>query len=63
MSLFSWPLRLATQIQAGNALLVKLSATPGNTGRADELARLLEVDPLDCEFERTRLIFEDDNGL
>lgn len=58
------PMILKTDwLEAGNALLVKLSATPGNTGRADELARLLEVDPLDCEFERTRLIFEDDNGL
>jgi len=44
------------------ALRVLMTATPGNTGRPDELVRFLELDPSDCEFERTSLIFEDDHG-
>jgi radical SAM-linked protein len=46
-------------MEASNVLKVRLSATPGNTGRPDDLVRLLGIDPLDCEFERTKLIFED----
>lgn len=49
-------------LEAGKVLKVRLSATPGNTGRPDELVRLLQIDPLDCDFERTNLIFEDGDG-
>ena len=49
-------------LEAGKLLKVRLSATPGNTGRPDELVRLLGIDPLDCDFERTNLIFEDGDG-
>lgn len=44
------------------ALKLRMSATPGNTGRPDDLVRLLGLDPLDCAYERTNLIFEDNNG-
>lgn len=57
------PMILKTEwLEAGKVLLVRLSATPGNTGRPDELVRLLGIDPLDCNFERTKLIFEDGDG-
>ncbi len=45
-----------------NSLKVRMSATPGNTGRPDELVCHLGVDPLDCDFERLALIFEDSDG-
>jgi radical SAM-linked protein len=44
------------------ALRVRMSATPGNTGRPDDLVRFLDIDPADCEFERISLIFEDEHG-
>lgn len=44
------------------ALKVRMSATPGNTGRPDDLVRQLVVDPLDCDFERIALIFEESHG-
>jgi len=57
------PMILKTEwLEAGKVLKVRLSATPGNTGRPDELVRLLGIDPLDCDFERTNLIFEDGDG-
>jgi hypothetical protein len=49
-------------LDAERVLQVQLSATPGNTGRPDDLVRLLGLDPLDCNFERTELIFEESNG-
>ena len=49
-------------VDDNKSLNVRLSATPGNTGRPDDLVRLLGLDPLDCEFERIELIFEDGNG-
>lgn len=57
------PMILKTEwLEAGKVLQVRLSATPGNTGRPDELVRLLGIDPLDCDFERTNLIFGDSDG-
>lgn len=57
------PMILNTEwLQGEKALRVRLSATPGNTGRPDELVRFLGLDPLDCSFERTKLIFEENNG-
>ena len=57
------PMILNTEwLEAGKVLQVRLSATPGNTGRPDELVRLLGIDPLDCDFERTNLIFGDSDG-
>ena len=49
-------------LEVRKALKVRLSATPGNTGRPDDLVRLLGLDPLDCDFERTQLIFEESDG-
>lgn len=49
-------------MDAESGLQVQLSANPGNTGRPDDLVRLLGLDPLDCNFVRTELIFEQSNG-
>ncbi len=52
------PMILQTEwIDEQHALRVCMSATPGNTGRPDDLVRFLEIDPSDCEFERTSLVF------
>ncbi|HSN94540.1 MAG TPA: TIGR03936 family radical SAM-associated protein [Anaerolineaceae bacterium] len=49
-------------LDVANVLNVRLTATPGNTGRPDDLVRFLGIDPLDCDFERTKLIFGDGDG-
>jgi radical SAM-linked protein len=58
------PMILNTEwMEASNVLKVRMSAAPGNTGRPDDLVRfLMGIDPLDCKFERTKLIFEDSGG-
>lgn len=41
--------------QADNLLTMHLSAGEGTTGRVDEVLGLLQIDPLDCLVERTRI--------
>lgn len=40
------------------ALEIVMTATPGNTGRPDDLVRVLGLDPWDCSYERTKLNLE-----
>jgi len=47
----------AIQIDSRPALLIRMSARPGATGRPDEILDAMGMDPNDCLIERTGLIF------
>ncbi|MEA4811987.1 MAG: TIGR03936 family radical SAM-associated protein [Anaerolineaceae bacterium] len=39
-----------------------MSAIPGSTGRPDDLVRAMGMNPADCAFERTSMIFEESHA-